>query len=244
MKITALTLTGDRPEAFALCQKWMERQTRQPDQWIVMDDGAIPAVLTSRPEYVYCPELAGAASLPRKVAKAMDENLIKGDVLTFFEDDDYYYPDFFELIAQKMERADVYGEGWAIYYNVRTRHWFDNGNYCHASLCQTAIAKEFFPVLLELARDPHFQLDGRLWPKAQRPKVFDPRKGARSCIGIKSMPGRPGYMTIWHQNVFGAFDPDLSALRRLIGSDADCYAPFYQPQKKLDNSLEKSIVSP
>ena len=38
-KITVITCTGDRPEAFKLCRTWMSRQTRKPDQWIVVDDG-------------------------------------------------------------------------------------------------------------------------------------------------------------------------------------------------------------
>jgi len=40
--ITAITPTGDRPLALALCQQWMDAQTVRPDQWIVVDDGKIP----------------------------------------------------------------------------------------------------------------------------------------------------------------------------------------------------------
>ena len=34
-----ITPTGDRPEAFALCVKWMKSQDLSPHVWVVVDDG-------------------------------------------------------------------------------------------------------------------------------------------------------------------------------------------------------------
>ena len=50
--ITAITPTGDRHLAFALCQRWMSQQTVKPGQWIVIDDGKIPMQPLMPMEYV------------------------------------------------------------------------------------------------------------------------------------------------------------------------------------------------
>jgi hypothetical protein len=36
---TVITPTGDRPETFALCERYLYRQTLKPSKWIVVDDG-------------------------------------------------------------------------------------------------------------------------------------------------------------------------------------------------------------
>ena len=48
--IQLLTPTGMRPEAFALCERWMAAQTYDgPCTWFVVDDGAVPLKLTPPP---------------------------------------------------------------------------------------------------------------------------------------------------------------------------------------------------
>jgi hypothetical protein len=51
-RIVLVTPTGDRPEAFALCEKYVASQTVKPDVWIVVDDGEVPAVCTMKQHYI------------------------------------------------------------------------------------------------------------------------------------------------------------------------------------------------
>src|SRR5687768_6841694 len=50
--ITVITPTADRPAAWPLAERWMARQTVQPDQWIVADDGIAPAPLTMGQQHI------------------------------------------------------------------------------------------------------------------------------------------------------------------------------------------------
>lgn len=62
--ITAITPTGDRPLAFVLCQIWMMRQTVQPDQWIVIDDGSKPMPQIIQMQYIKRSPLFSPAQPP------------------------------------------------------------------------------------------------------------------------------------------------------------------------------------
>ena len=231
MNITAFTATGDRPEAFELCKAWMNRQTVKPYQWIIVDDGVSPSVPPLGVDYLYREEFRDRrTSLNKKVQFILEHDLVKGDALAFIEDDDWYAPTYLEGVAAKMGGADVFGEGRAIYYNVRNRHWFDNQNEAHASLCQTAVSRDFLPMIRELlGLDIVTQLDAQVWPKSTHGLVTNPLDGPHNCIGMKGMPGRIGMVYCFHEDVFGAPDPDLTKLRELIGDDAELYAQFFKP---------------
>lgn len=47
--LTLVTATGARPEAWALCERWMLRQTfAGPVRWVIVDDGPEPQPITFR----------------------------------------------------------------------------------------------------------------------------------------------------------------------------------------------------
>ena len=51
--ITLITPTCNRPEAFALCEYWMSRQTYSGEiQWIVVDDGTESICPTRGQSYI------------------------------------------------------------------------------------------------------------------------------------------------------------------------------------------------
>lgn len=210
MKLTAITCTADRPEAFALCRRYMARQTRQPDQWLVMDQD-IP--------------------MREKIIMALEQGMIEGDALAFVEDDDYYAPTWLQWCTALLDRFDIVGQGNALYYHVGRRWWSECRNVRHASLCNTAIRRELFEPLLNVCRaydNPFF--DTRLWRIECNRHLHLPKDGERLVIGIKGMPGRIGYSPE-HKNIIPpdvTLDPSLIKLWQTIGSDALAYAPFFQ----------------
>ena len=243
MKLTILTCTGDRPEAFELCEQWMARQTRQPDQWLVLDDGEKPARCTMGQQHVRCPQFRGKRSLNDKIAFALRSGLIEGDALAFIEDDDWYAPGWLAFCVEKLRGYALIGEGKAIYYNVAGRWWIAHENRAHASLCATAITRALFPVLLAACKADHPFIDTVLWTEGKASsRVFDPSP-AYLTLGMKSLPGRKGYGNgHLQEEPRKKFDRNLVKLRELIGDDAECYRHLWQPSELLP-SLQVHILA-
>jgi hypothetical protein len=233
MKITVLTCTSDRPEAFALSEKYMARQTLKPDQWIVLDDGLTPVKPTMGQEYYFLPDLHGTVSMVAKVKYALSAGLIRHEALAFWEDDDFYDREWLEWCVRQLQNYDLVGEGRAIYFNVAHRCISEHGNMAHASLCSTAMRTAFLGVLgqvcagLELGNQ---YIDTPLWAAfpPDRRRVFDPNvEGRRLTLGMKAMPGRIGCGG-GHvgKDPSAKDDNNLYELRKMIGDDAANYAPF------------------
>lgn len=235
MTITVFTPTCDRPEAFRLCETFLNRQTRQPDQWIIVDDSEVPAFVTPACkvnfQYFHRPEFRGKGSMVKKLRMILEAGLVTSDILVFIEDDDWYDPTYLEWVEKAMHGQVLIGEGRNLYYNVQHRWWFDHGNLQHASLCATAVHRSAFPQLSREAQnteDPF--IDSRLWKSVRgRKMVFDPHKlGRRLSVGIKAMPGVKGYGSGHDRDAGWAIkDPTMVKLRELIGEDAQHYENYY-----------------
>jgi hypothetical protein len=240
MKITAVTATHNRPEAFALCERHVSKQKLQPFQWIVLDDGKYPAVPTMGQDYIYEPSWAGRSSLPNKMAAIVSRNLVRGDMVIFVEDDDYYAPDWFEVCHRGVQSVQLFGEGRALYYNVRSRWWQRHDNMVHASLCSTACHRSALPALLTVSETCQQigspWLDTHFWSERSLTRhMIDPMTTANGfrhrVVGIKGMPGAEGYSMQHRQKVFHTVDdPDLQNLTQFIGAEeAKLYAEFHDP---------------
>lgn len=220
--IKVITPTGDRPEAWKLCQHYMARQNYAgPVEWHVVDDGRVPLeVEFERDGYaLHLHRLAPMAG------NSQARNLLHllsfcqaTDRLACFEDDDWYSPDWLSHVAAELEHAELVGEIRARYYNVATRRWKEMGNTGHASLCATAMRGSAIEAFrLACRRAPRF-IDLDLWRRHRSRHLF----GGHRVIGIKGLPGRGG-IGIGHKQHFGTPDPDGRILRQWIGKDAEMY---------------------
>ncbi len=239
VSITAITTACHRPEAWALSEQYMARQTVQPEQWLVLDDDEPRTVCTMGQDYHYNSSWSGVKSLPNKLAHAIKAGLIRNDAIVFWENDDWYDPTWLERVAELLHRFVLVGEGRAIYYNVWQRYWFDHTNMGHASLCSTACRRSLFPLLTQICRDtPNGFIDEALWRAMPAPQktLLDPSavNGKRLVVGIKSMPGKQGYGGGHRgRDPFAIDDRGLGRLRELGGPDADSYARFNRlPEKE------------
>jgi len=254
--IIAITCTGARPEAFALCEKYMARQTVQPDQWLVVDDCAPATKCTMgqtviRPEPRW-PEFPEPNTQHRNMMAAVDYLRRLGVALTdqiiFFEDDDWYRSDYIETQRDIMNQFafGLVGEVPARYCHVKNRAFrvFDelemNNPVPHASLCATAMRGYVLPVLIE-ALECRAWIDMYLWRKAGSPEALF---GGASVVGIKGMPGRPGVSQCHRQEADGRWsgDPDLSRLRQWIGDDVNAYKRFSGVQSKAVEDKQEPIL--
>jgi hypothetical protein len=221
MKVSVITPTADRPAAWPLAERWMARQTVQPDQWIVADDGVEAAPLTMSQQHIRRPRKeTGGASLVMNLLAAIPH--VHGDVVLICEDDDFYRPNHIAVCVDQLRKHRAVGCTWLNYYNVRARAWRRIRNSC-AALCNTAFQAECLPMLERAAHDALaegiYHVDRLFWRTAGTAGLHE----QETVIGIKGLDGMPG-IGIGHRPGPG-WRPDArgNKLREWVGKDAEAY---------------------
>lgn len=237
--ITIITPTGGRPEAFALLNGYMLRQTYEgPVRWIIVDDfhprTDFPKVVRDwkitviRPTKVWEPgQNSQAPNLLAGLASMLDDS----DRLLIMEDDDWYSPRYLEIMNNWLNDCLLVGEGFARYYNVRSRMARQLGNSGHASLCSTgmrgAAIQTFVEVVQDAIKSGSSYLDIDLWERRQG----SVRANQGLSVGMKGLPGRPGIGMghVEHMIAQGGMpDPAGEILRGWVGTDAEAYLELAQ----------------
>lgn len=224
--LTLVTLTGDRPVAWALCQQFMANQDYQgPVRWVIVDDGAKAQEITFardgwtleviRPHPFWSEGQNTQSRNLREALKVIGDS----DRVVFIEDDDWYATYWLSLIDQQLDLADLVGEKCAFYYNIEHRRYRQLNNHTHSSLCSTAVKGKALANLRAISQFKMDFIDIALWKSSASRRLF---RGS-SVIGIKGMPGRNG-IGMGHRPP-KEFQPDSSGevLRSKVGSNADLY---------------------
>jgi len=206
--------------AWPLAERWMSRQTIQPNQWIVADDGLTPAPLTMGQEHIRRTRtFQGGGSLALNLLAAIPR--VRGDFVLVFEDDDYYRPNHIETCVRRLEQYRATGCIWMDYYNVQYRSWRRLRNSC-AALCNTAFRAECLPMLKQAAEDALrrdiYHVDRLFWQQAGNAGLHE----QETVIVIKGLPGRVG-IGIGHRPGPGWVKDGGRKLREWIGADATNY---------------------
>lgn len=220
--ITIITPTCDRQFGIDLLEKYVARQTVQPDQWIVADGGQVPAKLTMGQTHIHNPQERGAGNLTSNMKAAL-AGAVGSDVVAVMEDDDWYRQDHLERALEGLREAPVYGCNWLNYYHVGVRRWARFQNVGSA-LCQTAFRGAELPMMMGAASECESQgsygIDGKFWVGREHLAT-----GPQTVIGMKGLPGVKG-LGVGHRShprVKWSEDPDLAKLREWIGDDAGYY---------------------
>ena len=193
--ISVLTCTGDRPVCFKLLEKWMNAQTVKPDQWVVIDDGKVPAVPTV--DCLYIRREPKADDPPQTLNVNMRHALpfLECDKLIIWEDDEYYAPNYIEIMSKKLDLSEVVGICKSKYYHLPASTYYVHPNIDHASLAQTAMTDAFYKVYLEKLIEENPFMDLRIWKQAftnNNALLF--HDGNENClyVGMKGLVGRKG----------------------------------------------------
>lgn len=221
MSLTCITPTGGRPEALALCDRYMQDQINQDFRWIVLDDCDPASPKPERADLVMRPGWRWDGSehtLSRSLVSLLDA--APGAVVVI-EDDDVYRPGYTEFMALALEKHDLVGLKNPVYYNVVNRTWQEMPSEHRASLCATGVKGEAKRVLRWIAEKRRWPIDEHLW-RMCKGHLID----LNLVVGIKGLPGRPG-IGMGHR-MEGKPDPEANLLRGLIGDCASCYDRFYQ----------------
>jgi hypothetical protein len=228
--VTLITPTGDRPVAFRLCEKYVARQRFDgPTEWIVVDDGVVPTRCRLGQQYV-----RRAAGEPRRSSLA--RNLRCGldraayDRILVIEDDDWYAPQYVDVMARLLDEFDLVGQGNPLYYNPLHRLWRSFTNATAATLAATGFTRTLVEAASACCAPGEPTIDNALWALDVRRYVFT---DARLCVGMKGLPGRAGYF-LGHRpaeddpaHALRHHDPDGRVLRRLLGEDAETYLGLF-----------------
>lgn len=224
-RLVIITPTGDRPEAWELCQQWMLAQDYAgPVRWIIVDDGKKAQevtferdgwtldVIRPKPRWRH-----GDTTQCRNILCAL-EAVSENDRIVFIEDDDYYAPHWISAMARMLDVNHLVGISHSKYYNVHTSRFQIMPNGDHASLSCTALRGTAIESLNRICRDGSASIDVELWAECKNKALFS----MEGNVGIKGLPGRGG-MGVGHRKEFGRPDPGRCVLKRWIGDDVRLY---------------------
>lgn len=227
-KITLITPTGGRPDAFKLCERWMSRQKVGIDQWLVVDD-TFPHYPDSKTELTMEQQKILAPLPWKKGINTQRYNLgamlpyITGDFVFVIEDDDYYSPDYLNIMSKMLGYLDVVGECDAKYFHVGLPAWKEMKNFGHACLCQTAFRRDSLELFEKAVHSGEYYIDIKLWDLVKESRIkmclFG---GAPYSVGIKGMPGKFG-LGVGHRPQGFTMDVEFRQLRSWIGDDYKVY---------------------
>lgn len=218
--VTIITPTGDRSEVFELCRRWMSSQTRQPDQWIVVDDGRVPVSEDLREGLEYIrrkPKIKEGFTLLTNLKTAIP--FIKGDKILIVEDDDWYGPTYVETMCSLLSKYDLVGECRARYYHVPSMRYRRINNLQHASLCQTGFNRSLLSTF-EKCLDGDSYVDARFWGIVKGHLFSDTDDKLHLHCSMKGLKGRQGIGT-GHNAESKYYYPDscLKYLIRWVGEE-------------------------
>jgi len=236
MDYTIITPTGDRQQAFDICYKYVKRQTIQPKQWIIIDDGEKPTDVKGEPFYVRRNRQASDPqhTLPVQMQQAL--LMVQTEYVIIIEDDDWYAPDYCEKVLELFNRGkkiSLVGQADTIYYNVKTRRYFIHDNTLHTAWCQTAFKTAIIPSILQIChqciRSKFTYVDLRCWRNLRCNKYILKDQPPMN-IGMKAMPGRGGSVSGHYNSHDKRFidDKDMTQLKSWMAEDYKNYEEFYK----------------
>jgi len=224
-KITVITPTADQPKGIELLEQYMSRQTVQPDEWIVSDDGLVPATLTKNQIHLITSrEHEGGKSLANNILKGLEK--ATGSVIVIMEHDDYYKPNHIEVCLRTLKGFDATGCIWQRYYNVEHKCYLTMENVGSA-LCNTAFTKELIPFMRKAAQKAfnkdQYCVDRFFWDS-----LVSKRKNIHqidTVVGIKGLPGRKGLGLGHRPDKKRGWRNDLTldVLKKWVGEDIKNY---------------------
>ena len=241
MKTWVITCTGDRPEALHLCNHYMQRQSHQDFEWIVVNDVLEPGLPPRRANKIIHPEppwKPGEITLTRNLLCALDIIQRDGEpgIVLTVEDDDWYSAAYIGIMHNLAENLPaktlLFGESCTRYYNVRWRTYRHNENGKHASLCAMGFRTTFIPHLQKIIEECEPKrpfIDVTAFTEHADKAFLQPTD---LVCGIKGMPGRAG---IGHGHTEPCKrlrrDPYLEKLQEWIGVDVDRYRDIYHDEE-------------
>lgn len=220
MKLTVVTCTGGRPELFALCRRWVERQTMAPTRWLVTTDcgdhpDAPSADIVRIPDDFDVAQVGTPSRATRALVYAL--RLVEPDsAVVIMEDDDWYGPRY---IAELMASPRWMSHQLSMWlYQVPSRQYVNVDYPMPVEGMLGFKAGNVSRVIEWILKKPRPPIDSDPLPMQQLVQI----KGAG--FGLPGRRGATKKHIPGHHKLKGLHeDLDLSVFRSLLGDDADAY---------------------
>ena len=227
-KLTLITPTGGRPEAFAMCERYMARQTLQDWEWIVVDDCNPTMECTMGQKVIHSDTFwvpGGPNTQNRNLLLALEQ--VNTEFVAVVEDDDWYGPKHLENLCNHLKSTVMAGELPSRYYNVKHQMFRIMTTGPHASLCQTGFRADLILTVKQICK-ANSDTDVLLWRQMRglSPQLYP----GNQVVGIKGMPGRAGAGIGHYPKLrphYWINDPEAATLKQWIGEDAELYRSYY-----------------
>jgi len=246
--VTLITCTGNRPDAWELCQKFMFRQTifKQLNvEWLVVDDGDTAVKLQSSVQrLIRGPKTWEEGINTHRLNMDLALATAKGEFIFVVEDDDFYKPNYLEVMLELLQHFEVVGEGNAKYYNVSVPGYKTMHNREHCSLCQTALRASQKDRLYKAVNSGELFFDIVFWRSVIEDEVSSCIFTDKDlCIGMKGLPGRTG-IGVGHRKEKKDFyfDPKYKKLVEWLGQDAELYKPFMKERSNARPEIQTKTL--
>ncbi|MFW5872846.1 MAG: glycosyltransferase domain-containing protein, partial [bacterium] len=232
-EVTVITPTGDRFAALNRCIQWVMTQTRLPDQWIIVDDGSLPANDVMRiPKWAtYIRRERKDSDPPHTLSINILTALeyVMGDKIFIVEDDDWYSKNYIEYLLPYLESYNLVGTNLITYYHLQGRVYKTGKPKYHTALAQTAFTKEAIPCLRETCSSSHWEIrergivDRHWWHSFEGNKLLI-QEHPIIHVGLKGLFGRKG-IAEGHLHTSWGYKPDnkLEYLSSILGEDVEYY---------------------
>lgn len=231
--ITLITPTHARPKAFTLLEGYIARQTyKGPLQWLVVCDAGIDTYRFTMGQEVIARDTSADSPDVHSICYNYLAALpyIKGAAVLCIEDDDWYRPDYLEVMSSALDQASLVGFAPAYYFHVTARRWRNLHNVGHCSLAATGFTTSVLPCFEQCCKVGNPYIDMILW-------VHWRGQGAWQIltndfvkpihVGIKGLPYGISGIGQGHDGTQGT--RDIAQLRRWIGED---YWLYYDVQRR------------
>lgn len=229
MKIGVLIPTrGDRPQFLERAKLYLIRQTRQPDRVLFFDS----------------PPTSDQPDITFRYRNGCEILFRAGcDVVFFMEDDDWYAPDYIELMMAAWEakgKPSLFGINKTLYYHIRTQEWSEIRTTGRASMCCMCAGPGILKVQWPADNDPF--TDYKL---ASKCRVVTAEVSPRwLVVGIKHGVGKCGGSAHSNRFKYAEQDRDYKLLASIVGDDLPFYRSIGQkPVQRAPKRLHVAIVS-
>jgi glycosyltransferase involved in cell wall biosynthesis len=215
---------GDRPELFNNCKWMIESQTLQP----------------IRVTYVDFPPTDEKCDITKRYRKGYD--VLRGqnyDLIAFMENDDYYSPDYLEVMVREWEKAgrpDLFGTNRSIYYHIVERRYVTLYHSERAPMFNTFIRPDLnfiWPQDFDPYTDVWLWMTSSLQNKdfIKSKSLWEPNQ--MISMGIKHGVGLTGgeyHKTKMHR--YNQEDPHMSFFRSVLHPDSfEFYSAYAESLK-------------
>lgn len=224
MNYSIITCTGDRKDTLDICRQYVEGQTLQPKEWVVVDDGSVESAI-NYPQYTkYVRRNPKKSDLPHTLPLNFLEALknVSTDYVMIFEDDDWYSGEYCQKMTGMFQKWDLIGHDPSIYYNVRFKKYVILPYKTNISLYCTGFSSKIISNIIGCINTSPF-IDREIWR-------LGVSKGFSTCkdyltVGLKGLSGRVGKTSGHKEGIYknSIVDSDYKQLKSWIGNDFELY---------------------